>query len=217
MEARRASWTRERRHRHPVQALSLARATPVHDVHERHRWNVSHVPILMTIREAQEQMVMWYPNKLRVSTLLLILATAACGEEALVSYSFATEADFPVEGLFVEFRDGEQTRLLTSADFGGPGHPRTPEFSTRDSGTLRTRFWYVAGVDTVFSGAFDLELHPDFRWGVSFARATADPTLQCFGCAGRLVFPIDAQLQTTPEDSLWVVWSGNSISDPVVF
>lgn len=62
-----------------------------------------------------------------------------------------------------------------------------------------------------------IDLRPDFGWELSFRRASSDPTAMCFGCFGATAFPLGASLQVTAADSLWVVWGGNSISNPVVY
>lgn len=165
------------------------------------------------------------PIKLGALTLYLALALgfAGCGEEAqeaLLSYTFfEEEPSFSRDLLVIEFTDGGRTRRLTGSDFVAASSLRsdTREFETRTSGELVTEFWLISGADTLSSGELSLQLRPDFRWNISFQRADADPTDMCFGCIGSVAVELASSLQQVPADSLWVVWGGNSISNPVVF
>lgn len=53
--------------------------------------------------------------------------------------------------------------------------------------------------------------------GASVRSATTDPKFECFGCLGSQAFPLIAEYQAPDRDSIWVVWGGNSISDPVIY
>ena len=153
-----------------------------------------------------------------LSAAFALLAALGCGEEARVSYAFLQEPGFEVDLLTLEFSDGSLTRRLSGDDFGGEGsRVDTPEFATRTSGELRTSFWLVAGADTLAAGEQRIELRPDFRWELTFRRSSSDPTVTCFGCFGRAAFALAPSLRASPADSLWIVWGGNYISNPVVY
>jgi hypothetical protein len=162
-------------------------------------------------------------DRLKVLTAILGMAAAevACGEDddhSLVSFSFFQEQGFSSDLLVLEFSDGRSGRRLTGDDFGGAaGRRDVGKFETRTSGELLTSFWLVQGADTLSSGDLRLELLPDWEWNISFFRADQDPSLLCFGCVGSVAFELDAALQTMSADSVWLVWGGNSISDPVIF
>lgn len=159
------------------------------------------------------------------STLWLAVIISACGDadraadRALVSYTFFEEPGFSPGLLVVEFSDGGRARRLTGTDFhdGTTGRWRTREFETRTTGELVTSFWLARGSDTLSSGELRIDLRPDWRWNISFFREDEDPTLTCFGCVGSAPYPLRGELQTAPADSLWLVWGGNFISDPVIF
>ena len=158
--------------------------------------------------------------RLRKTTLVLgiVGATLGCTDEALVNYTMFEEPGFEVDLLVVEFTDRRRTVRLTSSDFDTRGSGwDTRDFETSSAGSLETRFWLVDGADTLSQGQVRLDLRRDFRWNLSFRRAESDPTTTCFGCAGRVAFELAPSLQEVSADSLWVVWGGNSISNPVVF
>jgi hypothetical protein len=52
---------------------------------------------------------------------------------------------------------------------------------------------------------------------VDLIHQTTNPDEACFGCVGSQVFPLAPAYRATGRDSLWVVWGGNSISDPVIY
>lgn len=154
--------------------------------------------------------------------ILLALAPAplACDdEEARVSFTvFPVEARFQANMLTVRFDDGSGSRSLTGADFEGDGgRADTREFPTRTSGTLQVEFVVAADPVTLAEGSVAIPLKTDWRWGVDFFLTDRDPTEMCFGCFGAAAFPLAPEYRTSDADSLWVVWGGNSISNPVVY
>lgn len=155
---------------------------------------------------------------MKIGTIGLAAVLVGCSDKALVRYTFFEEPGFEVEMLVVEFTDRSRTVRLTSSDFQPDGGRRdTREYSTSTTGRLETRFWLIRGADTLSLGQVQIDLRPDFRWGLSFRREASDPTTTCFGCFGRAAFELAPELQEVPEDSVWVVWGGNSISNPVVY
>lgn len=155
-----------------------------------------------------------------VGSLGVALATLACGNEdgSRVSFTFYEEQGFSADLLVVEFSDGWKGHRLIGADFGGTGGRRDAgAFPTRTAGRLLTSFWMIQGTDTLSSGELELDLIADWEWNISFFRSDRDPSLMCFGCLGSAAYGLESALQTMPGDSLWLVWGGNSISDPVVF
>jgi hypothetical protein len=163
------------------------------------------------------------PAKLKCLMLSLGMAitATACGDDdqALVSYTVLEEPGFSADLLVIEFSDGRRAWQLTGDDFGDGSSRRrdTREFGTGTTGELVTSFWVVQGSDTLSSGELRIDLRPDWRWNISFFREDEDPSDRCFGCVGAAAYELGAVLQTVPADSLWLVWGGNSISDPVVF
>ena len=145
--------------------------------------------------------------------------TGCGGDQASVSYSFFEEPGFSVELVLLEFSDGDRTRRLKSDDFVGAAGSRRDSgiFETSTAGELVTSFSLVQGSDTLASGELRIDLRRDWAWSISFLRVAEDPSATCFGCIGSMPYALSAEAQSTPADSLWLVWGGNSISNPVVF
>lgn len=153
------------------------------------------------------------------SLAIAVTATGCSTDQAKISYTFLEEPGFQVDLVVLEFSDGSQTRRLTGDDFGDESGSRrdTQAFRTRTTGDLLTSFWLLDGSDTLSSGELRIDLRPDWAWNISFIRADEDPSGTCFGCMGSTPYELAAAAQAVPSDSLWLVWGGNSISDPVVF
>jgi hypothetical protein len=154
-----------------------------------------------------------------LSFAIAFIATGCSADQASVSYTFFEEPGFSVDFVVLEFSDGSLTRQLTGDDFEAETGSRrdTQAFRTRTTGELVTSFWLLQGPDTLSSGELRLDLRSDWTWNISFFRADVNPSGTCFGCVGATPYELEAPAQTAPSDSLWLVWGGNSISDPVVF
>jgi hypothetical protein len=70
---------------------------------------------------------------------------------------------------------------------------------------------------TVAEGAFSLEMHRNFEWGMDIFRQVADPTELCFGCAGVQRFEISAEHQNQPGEAMWVTWGGQERGSGIVY
>jgi hypothetical protein len=151
---------------------------------------------------------------------LLSLSLAACGEErAELQIAIQGETELLRRALYVEATAPRWRRAWTGAEIGtrsSPNHSAPVE--TPNDGTLRVRAELQDASGAVLtSGEVRLDLRPDWVWGVDIWLASENPTLGCFGCMGYRAFAIPAALRVTPTDSLYMIWGGNSISNPVVF
>lgn len=70
---------------------------------------------------------------------------------------------------------------------------------------------------TASDGTISLPARSDWSWGVDITIDSLNPTRFCFGCMGSQSFPLDARFRRNARDSVWVVWGGNSISNPVIY
>lgn len=110
--------------------------------------------------------------------------------------------------------------FISEEQFGNGKHPslRTPT-----AGTLVVRFWLQEnGGDRILShGRIDLELKEDWRHTLRFhADSLKARQRHCFGCLEYYAFPLDASgsgQENLSADSVHVIRSGNSISNPVVY
>lgn len=151
-----------------------------------------------------------------ISMALALAAIQGCGpERSEVRLSlYRNAAEEPVPELRVSLRDGLRVEEFT---LGGSVRSVGP-LETGSAGTLHIDFALLAdGVPSETSGSIGLPLKPDWRWGVDFHIAVEDPMQQCFGCFGSRSFELDPALGFDEGLMLWVVWGGNSISNPVVY
>ena len=92
----------------------------------------------------------------------------------------------------------------------------TGPLPTGSSGTMHiTVALYSAAGKTETTGSLDLSLRKDWRWGVDIFIQEHDPTEYCFGCFGVKSYELDPVLGYDDEVRLYIVWGGNSISNPV--
>ena len=149
--------------------------------------------------------------------LVLGLGPLACaGEQARVSVQYFAVAALPHELLTVTLADGGSTRTLRGADIGANGREGRV-LSTRTEGTLRVGFRFATGQTVASEGAVELPLRPDWQYGVTFHVDSLNPTRGCFGCQGSRAFALAAAHRRGARDSLWVVWGGNFIDNPVIY
>jgi hypothetical protein len=141
--------------------------------------------------------------------------------DSLLSIRYSAAPPISVDMVSVTVDDGDRTWTWSGADFRtsmqNSSAPTTPERGTRSSGVVRLTVRITDGATVVAAGDAQLDLRPDWRWSVDILSATADPTLNCFGCLGSASFPLHASYRKPGRDSLWLVWGGNSIENPVVY
>lgn len=151
-----------------------------------------------------------------VCALFVAGLLAGCGterSEIRLSLQWNTEEE-PAPGLFIRLRDGLRVLEYTLDDANRSIGP----IGTGSAGTLRVEFTVLLdGRPTGTTGSIELPLRRDWRWGVDFFITVNDPIETCFGCFGSEEYELDPVLGFGPEQRLYVVWGGNSISNPVVY
>jgi hypothetical protein len=165
------------------------------------------------------------PVRVRVNArAFLTLVTGffflGCGDEARIGAEARLDPPLAVDMLSVTVRDGDRIWTWHGSDFRGTVEsptPGTPPRVTRTNGTLEVSFALEASDKTVSSGSITLPLREDWVWGVTVTAATTDPQEGCFGCFGSKAFPLAEGYRTPEGDSIWLVWGGNSISDPAIY
>jgi hypothetical protein len=159
--------------------------------------------------------------RLRLIALgVLLVPLAACGPDARLSVSARLLPPLTLDMLTVTVRDGQRVWEWHGRDFRSTsenGTPHTPEVNTRTDGEAEVRFRLATAEQVLSEGAIVLPLRKDWGWGVDIQLATADPRLQCFGCVGSRAFVLAPAFRPANRDSIWLVWGGNSISNPVVY
>jgi hypothetical protein len=70
----------------------------------------------------------------------------------------------------------------------------------------------------VSGGRIALDLRKDWGWGIDIYHTDRNPYHMCMGCFGYESFPILGSAYLTGDgDSVFVIWGGNSISNPVEY
>jgi len=156
---------------------------------------------------------------LSLSTLVPLVG--ACGEDARISVTAALSPPLAIAMLTVTVRDRDRLIQWTGSDFSPRSDspiPSTPEVDTRTSGPdLDLTYSLESGGTVISTGTVSIPRKSDWRWGVTVFAATTNPYEDCFGCFGSQSFPLAEAFRAPGQDSIWVVWSGNSIDDPAIY
>ncbi len=159
-----------------------------------------------------------------VLTVLVALSVlnSCSNDEARARVSLDKDSLLTRDMLTVMLSDGRSIWLFGRTNF--VQHPQalglwaTPEIETKTSGTLTLNFTITDGRGkTLASGSAFTSLRRDWGWEFIFYRANENPALTCFGCFGSRVFVFSDSTLVESGDSLYVIWGGNSISNPVVY
>lgn len=147
---------------------------------------------------------------------------AACGPgvgESRVQFGVHGDVETLRPLLTLTATAGDWAVVVNGEEIGTPESPNhSREYRTPDAGTLRIEAVLKRpGEAALATGTIDLEIRDDWIWGVGIFLTDENPTEMCFGCIGYEAFAIPEGLTGAPQDSLFMVWGGNSISDPVVY
>jgi hypothetical protein len=153
------------------------------------------------------------------AAVVSLFVAVSCEDEALVSFSVLSQPGRLDPGtVTVRFSDDGRTRTVSGNDFASHGQRAdTPAFATRTRGALEVDVEVETDGGLVASGTLELPLEPDWRWNVSLFLDERNPHETCIGCFGYRSFPVLESYRTSPAESLWMTWGGNSISSPVVY
>ena len=92
------------------------------------------------------------------------------------------------------------------------------EYRTPSRGTLHVDVRLSSpSADELVAGSLELDLRPDWFWVVDVHLLEGKYVRTCMGCMGVLAFPVPDDLIPETADSLFLTWSGGSISNPVVY
>lgn len=150
--------------------------------------------------------------------LAALVASCGSGESRI---QFGVQGDLEVLRPLLEItaQSGDWSMTLTGDEIGTTESPNyTREFQTPGSGTLLIKAVLKRPDEPVLAeGSIELEIREDWVWGVAVFLTNENPTEMCFGCIGHQAFAVPAGLTGEPRDSLFIVWGGNSIDNPVVY
>ncbi len=153
--------------------------------------------------------------------LVLSATLLGCSKGSRISASATLSPPLSVAMLTVTVIDGNRQVTWTGSDFRprtSNATPTTPEWGLQsDGGEIVVDFRLDSAGVALSQGSIQLPRRSDWRWGVTIVGSTADPRLGCFGCVGSKAFALSSGYRTVGHDSAWVVWGGNSISNPVTY
>ncbi len=167
------------------------------------------------------------------SAILITLAIFFTSCSILGTNDNEAEAQFSIDSdllteqsLNLSFKDGSKTQNFSTQDFQMRENPTTGELATpivktSTDGKLTVEF-QLSDANTkqqISKGSFQLDLKEDWRYSIYFLAdsAEADPTYGCFGCGGYFSFKYLSDSSEPTNDSLFVVWGGHSMSNPVEY
>jgi hypothetical protein len=149
---------------------------------------------------------------------LLGLLLLGCGsDESRVSVIYEGGARVPSEELQVTIEEPSHHLTFEAGNLSSPTVTVVPSLRTSSRGSLQIDYTMIDGTTQMSSGGVNLDLRPDWEWGVSIQADSLNPVQRCFGCFGSKPFPLLSQYRRNARDSIWVTWGGNSISHPVIY
>jgi len=160
---------------------------------------------------------------IRVFPVLLMISILSFGcseDRALVQVKFYKDTLLTRDMITITIDDGESRwRFGPSCLRSYLGAWSSPEIETRNEGTLLVKYQCKDPEGALVSGGqLKLGLREDWRWGIDIFHSEQNPYHTCFGCFGYKSFPIlNPAYMSSDSDSVFVVWGGNSISNPVEY
>jgi hypothetical protein len=157
-----------------------------------------------------------------IPTLLVtfILSFGCSKDQAFVRARFYEDSLITREMVTITISDGRSIWHFGPSSLRSYlGAWSTPEIETRNDGTLLVGYKLKeSDGDAVSEGQVALGLRKDWRWGIDIFHRDRNPYNFCFGCFGCESFPIlIPAYMASDSDSVFVVWGGNSISNPVIY
>ena len=152
--------------------------------------------------------------------MMCVLSFGCSEKRALAQVRFFNDSLLTKDMIAITVDDGQSLwRFGPSALNLYAGAWAIPELETRNEGTLlvKYRFRDPDGV-VVSEGQVTVGLRRDWRWGIDIFHTGRNPYRWCMGCFGYKSFPIlNSAYMTSDTDSVFVIWGGNSISNPVEY
>lgn len=154
-------------------------------------------------------------------SVLLILILIGCSPEDTSEIHLSLQGNNTIlrKAIKVEMTAGGLNTTLYGKDFSSPDSQLcTKTFITPTSGSIFIKFTLSDAIrGELNSGVITLNAKPDWHWSVDFQLSSENPFNGCFGCVDYKAFPIDSVFQTSNQDSLFIIWGGNSIKNPVIY
>lgn len=151
---------------------------------------------------------------------LLILCCGCSEDEALVRVKLYPDSLLTRDLITITVDDGRANWWFDSSSLVSClGAWATPEIETKNYGSLLVKYRFSDPEGGVVStGELLLDLRGDWRWGVDILPRDDSAIHTCMGCFGYKAFPIlNPAYKTSEGDSVYIIWGGNSIDNPVVY
>lgn len=160
-------------------------------------------------------------NVKKYLSLFLISIIIGCSSDDSSELRLSIQGNTSIlrRAIRVEMTAGGWNKTLYGADFNSlDSQVHTKSFVTPTSGSILIRFTLSDSIRGQLDfGTITLDAKPDWRWSVDFVLSSGNPFYSCFGCIGYSAFSVDSIFQTSNQDSLFIIWGGNSIKNPVIF
>jgi len=163
---------------------------------------------------------------LKTAVLLLLLSVVlftGCGsdDEALIGIHLV-QPTYTLDNIVITAKDRFITHTLNEDDFNLNGATyNSKKIRTMKSGELELDFAIYDGtsrqVEPDVEGTITLDLKPDWAWSVDFVISDMNPFNYCMGCSGYESYVLPETLKRNENDTLFVIWGGNSIKHPVIY
>lgn len=124
------------------------------------------------------------------------------------------------DDILIEYKDSIFNYSIVGSDFFTDEHlvqPHTIKYETCRNGSFSVSFKLKKYGEIVSTGTISLPLEKDWNMKLNFFIKDENPLKGCFGCRGYKAFPIIKEFRKTANDSLYIIWSGNYIANPVVY
>lgn len=152
--------------------------------------------------------------------LAVVLSVPGCGvgDESLLQFGVYGEVEALRPLLTLTARSGGWLVEVTGAELGGGASQVSEAFELPDRSTVVIRAALARpGGEPLDSVTVELDIRRDWIWKVDVFLTDRNPFDSCLGCVGYRVVALPEELVPEVGDSLYVVWGGNSIRDPVTF
>ncbi len=165
-----------------------------------------------------------------IAALFLFFCFASCSkkttnvepDEAKARFTFINSlSQLNVNMLKITFNDGSSTRSVNGSQFYIDStflQYHTNWYTTPLSGTLSLSYILTDTTgDTISQGSAAIPLKSDWAWQFDICPDHHNPYYYSFGVVGFKAFSINPAYCDSTTDSIFVLWGGNSIKNPVVY
>ena len=169
-------------------------------------------------------------NKILIAPIFLCLCFSACSkkttnpvpDEAKVRFAFINSiSHLNVNMLKIIFNDGSSARSINGSQFfidSSFMQYHTNWHTTPLSGSLSMNYILSDTTDdTISQGFVEIPLKADWAWQFDICPGHHNPYYYSFGVTGFKAFPINPSYCDSTTDSIFVLWGGNSIKNPVAY